>query len=73
MINQNKIISIVLPNLNGGGTERVAIELAREFVKYDYEVEFVLMEITGDFLNEARKDFKVFDLKTSHLRYVPIH
>ena len=38
------MISILLPNLRGGGAERVMLGLAREFSKLGQNVEFVLMQ-----------------------------
>lgn len=63
-------ISLLLPDLRGGGAERVMINLAREFARLGQRVEFVLMEATGDFLPEAQRDFTVVDLATSRTRKV---
>lgn len=64
-------ISILLPDLRGGGAERVMVDLAREFVRLGHTVEFVLLQATGDFLPEAQRDFAVFDLATPRTRNVP--
>lgn len=63
-------ISILLPDLRGGGAERVMIDLAREFARLGQTVEFALMQATGDFLPEAQRNFSVFDLATSRTRRV---
>ena len=63
-------ISILLPDLRGGGAERVMIDLAREFARLGQTVEFALMHATGDFLHEAQRNFPVFDLATSRTRRV---
>ncbi|OOZ40373.1 glycosyl transferase [Solemya pervernicosa gill symbiont] len=63
-------ISIVLPNLRGGGAERVSVDLARAFAECGHEVEFVLMTSSGDFLREVQRDFRVIDLGVTRLRNV---
>lgn len=65
------MISLLLPDLRGGGAERVMVDLAREFARLGQTVEFVLMQTTGDFLPEAQRDFAVFDLATPRTRNVP--
>jgi glycosyltransferase involved in cell wall biosynthesis len=64
------VIAILLPDLRGGGAERVMIDLAREFAQLGHSVEFVLMQATGDFLPEAQRHFAVHDLATSRTRRV---
>lgn len=61
-------IAILLPDLRGGGAERVMIDLAREFVRNGQKVEFVLLEAAGDFLIEAQHEFPVFDLAKPRVR-----
>lgn len=65
------MISLLLPDLRGGGAERVMVDLAREFARLGRAVEFVLMQATGDFLPEAQRDFAVVDLATPRTRLVP--
>ena len=48
------LISILLPDLSGGGAERVNIDLAHEFARAGHEVEFVLMQARGELLEEVR-------------------
>jgi len=63
-------ISILLPDLRGGGAERVSIDLTRAFSVLGYDVEFVLMRAVGDYLSEVRRDFSVVDLGVEKVRYV---
>ena len=65
------MISILLPNLRGGGAERVSIDLARALAALGHDVEFVLMRAIGDFLSEARREFSVVDLGVQNARAVP--
>lgn len=64
-------ISILLPNLSGGGAERVNIDLAHEFARAGHNVEFVLMQAEGSLLAEAQAAFPVVDLATPRARGVP--
>lgn len=65
------MISILLPDLRGGGAERVNIDLAHEFACAGHEVEFVLMQARGELLEEARQSFSVVDLATPRARALP--
>jgi glycosyltransferase involved in cell wall biosynthesis len=66
------VISVLLPNLRGGGAERAMVDLAREFSRLGHDVEFVLMQATGDFLPQAQRDFSVVDLATCRARKLPV-
>lgn len=66
------MISILLPDLRGGGAERVMLDLAREFARAGHEVEFVLMRARGELLEEARESFSVVDLATPRARALPV-
>ena len=66
------MISILLPDLRGGGAERVMLDLAREFARLGHEVEFALMQAIGDFLPEAQRDFRVIDLSVAKTRGVVV-
>jgi glycosyltransferase involved in cell wall biosynthesis len=64
-------ISILLPDLRGGGVERIRIVLAHEFARAGHDVEFVLMQARGELLKEARASFSVVDLATPRARSLP--
>lgn len=68
---RSNMISIVLPDLRGGGAERVNLDLAHEFARQGHRVEFVLMQACGDFLAEAQAAFSVVDLHCSRARTLP--
>jgi glycosyltransferase involved in cell wall biosynthesis len=65
-----KKISIVLPNLCGGGAERLAIYLARDWAKRGYVVEFVLMQKKGELLSLLGSDISVVNLEVNRIRNV---
>lgn len=64
-------IAVLLPDLSGGGAERVNIDLAYEFARAGHEVEFVLMQARGELLEEARDSFSVVDLNCPCARNLP--
>lgn len=66
------LISILLPDLRGGGVERIRIVLAHEFVRAGHTVEFVLMQAKGELLGEAQASFSVVDLASSRSRTLPL-
>lgn len=66
----NRKVSILLPDLRGGGAERVNLDLAHEFVHRGYEVDFVLIQARGEFLGEAQQAFSVTGLAVPRMRYI---
>lgn len=65
------LILNILPNLRGGGAERVAINLAHAWTRLGHQVEFVLMESSGELLEDVRASFTIHDLNASRIRQVP--
>lgn len=65
-------IAILLPDLRGGGAERVNLDLAKEFARQGHEVEFVLKQARGELLEEAQAAFPVVSLDTPRVRQVPL-
>lgn len=47
-----KTITIFIPDLGGGGAERVIVTLANEFIKKDFKVNLLLVRLTGPYVNE---------------------
>jgi glycosyltransferase involved in cell wall biosynthesis len=65
---QPKTIAILLPDLRGGGTERVALRLMRHFRAAGHRVEFVLMQRAGELLDEVPDDVPIIDLGVRRVR-----
>lgn len=63
-------ISILLPNLCVGGVERVAVNLANNFVLLGFKVDMVLMSCEGAFLSQLNPDVHLVDLGAKKLRNV---
>ena len=65
-------VSILLPDLRGGGAERVAVNLANSFVQRGQSVDMVLLSATGEFLSELDPRVRVVDLKVRRARWAVI-
>lgn len=61
-------IALLLPDLGGGGAERLSIVLAHEFARAGYAPEFALLQAKGELLAEARAAFPVHDLGSAQAR-----
>ena len=64
-----KRICILLPDLRGGGAERVAVNLANAFIRRGYAVDMVLLSAKGEFLPELLPEVHVVDLKVNRMRW----
>lgn len=54
-----------LPDMRGGGAERIALNIIRNFVGRGYEVDLVLVKAGGELLELLPPEVKVFDLKAA--------
>ena len=63
-------ISIFLPDLRGGGAERVSINLANEFVARGFSVDMVVMAATGALMPLLHPEVRIVDLGVSRVRSV---
>jgi len=64
------LIAILLPDLRGGGVERMRIHLSRYFISRGYLVDFILMKVDGELLQSVHESVCVYDLKASRIRSV---
>lgn len=65
-----KKIAFLLPNFTGGGAERVAVNLANNFVSKGFNVDIVLCSAHGDLLSQLNRHINVVDLSSPRLRHV---
>ena len=65
-------VAILLPDLRGGGAERLNLVLAEEFVRAGHEVEFALLQARGELLSEAEARFPVRSLGCTRMRQAPL-
>lgn len=62
---------MLLPDLGGGGAERVAVTLANGFARRGHIVELVLMRPEGVLRDLVHRDVRIVDLKAPRIRQVP--
>ncbi len=65
-------VALVLPNLRGGGAERVTLTLAGEFASRGIEVDIVLMCSEGELIDQVPNAVRIVDLHTARIRQVPL-
>lgn len=61
-------IAFFVPDLRGGGVERVRVLLAREFLSRGHHVDLVLLRKVGVLLEQLPAQVRVFDLRASRVR-----
>jgi glycosyltransferase involved in cell wall biosynthesis len=60
--------AILLPNLGGGGAERVALAIAADLIERGHEVDLLLVEARGQLLPLVPAGARIVDLKAHRLR-----
>ena len=68
LVSPSRCIAILVPDLRGGGAERVAVNLANSFAQRGYAVDMVLLSANGEFLADLLPGIRVVDLKVKRLR-----
>ncbi|MBT3670469.1 MAG: glycosyltransferase [Bacteroidetes bacterium] len=63
----SKKIIFFIPTLEGGGAERVFLNLAREFIGLGHSVDIVLKEKTGELLPLVPQEIRIISLKSSRM------
>lgn len=61
-------IAIILPDLGGGGAERLHVHLANDWVEHGFSVEFVLLRKKGALLSLLASEVTVSDLGVDRIR-----
>jgi hypothetical protein len=67
-----KRVALVLPDLGGGGAERVTLTLAGDFVARGTAVDIVLMRCEGVLLKQVPQTIRLVDLKAPRVRHTPL-
>tara|TARA_B100000242_G_C42995510_1_gene462295 strand:+ start:58 stop:1143 length:1086 start_codon:yes stop_codon:yes gene_type:complete len=62
-------ILVILPNFEGGGAERIHINLANEWVKSGNEVIFCVLQKKGPLLSKLHKEIKILDLNCNRILF----
>ncbi len=68
-----RTLAIFAPNLNGGGAERAALNLARSFTKRGTRVDFVLIAREGAYVDQVPDTIRIFDFGGGKLLRSPHH
>ena len=61
-------LAFLLPDMRGGGAERVTLTLIHEFVRRAHEGDHVLMHATGELLDLLPPEVRIVDLKVERIR-----
>ena len=56
-------VALFLPSLDGGGAERVFVELANEFARIGHQTDLVLASARGPYLGEVSPSVRIVDLR----------
>jgi glycosyltransferase involved in cell wall biosynthesis len=64
-------IAFVVPDLRGGGAERVAVTLVNDLVRRGHDVDLLVMKRTGELFGLVDQKVRVIDLKAPRARNVP--
>lgn len=63
-------ISIITPSLNGGGAEKVAVNLANHYANSGYNVDLVVFKLIGPYQSLVSNKVNLVNLNVSRTRYV---
>lgn len=63
-------LAFLLPNMRGGGAERVALRLIEDFLAQGYKVDLLLMAATGELMPLVPTAVRVVDLRAPRIRHV---
>ena len=63
-------IAFILPDLRGGGAEKVCINLATDWITKGHKITFVLMNKRGEYLKNISKKIKIVSLKKKKLKQI---
>ena len=63
-------ISIILPNLKFGGAEKLHLNLVKSWSEKGFDVEFILMQRTGEYLHLVPKEIKVISFEVLRLNKI---
>jgi len=69
-----KKITIILPSLEMGGAEKMAVKLANNWIKKNYKVNFVLLKKKGQLINELNSEINITNLNVKKIRncFIPL-
>lgn len=62
-----KKVTVLLPDLRGGGVEKMRVRLATVWLDKGYLVDFLLLNAKGDLLNTVPRQARIVDLKCKRI------
>ena len=68
--NKDMKLMIVTPNFNGGGAERIAVNLANYYAEQGIDVSLLVFKGIGPYANQVSDKVRLIDLKITRTRYV---
>lgn len=63
-------ISIIAPNLTGGGAEKIAVSLANHYSALGFSIDLVLFQARGEYIQQISEFVNIIDLKIKHMRLI---
>lgn len=63
-LKNTSVVSLFLPNLDGGGAERVMLQLAQGLAKRGLKIDLVLAKAEGAYLSKVPSDVRVINLQS---------
>lgn len=66
--NTKKKIAIFLPNLKGGGAEKVFVSLSAAFIECGFDVDMILIQKRGELLDTLDRRVRVIDIDSKKIR-----
>lgn len=58
-------LSLFLPNLSGGGAERIMLNLSKEFISRGHNIDLVLVNAKGEYISDIPEDVDVVNFNRS--------
>lgn len=65
---EGKRLAFLLPDMRGGGAERVALRLIEDFVDAGHQIDLVLMAAEGELIAQLPPQVRIIDLKAERIR-----
>lgn len=67
-VSRTKKIAVLLPDLRGGGAERMRVNMSREWLAKGLQVEFVVMRAKGELLSVVPEQATIIELGSERIR-----
>jgi glycosyltransferase involved in cell wall biosynthesis len=68
-VNERKKIALLIPNLGGGGAERLVVDFANELADLNYRVDLVVVNAHGVYKSQVSSKVNLIDLKAKRVLF----